>query len=164
MSFKVNYVKKATPACPTSKPTRALTTTNIEKFVNRPLSYFTLRQLTLISQRLKDMKQLTRDTGSSTSRSKGSDSGELQSISVSTQPAKKKPLFKAVGFAPVGQQAVVPASAPAEQGEAVSASDTGDESGAVRNGWAEERYDPRFVSGCASDCGVCGGESGRIEV
>lgn len=111
------------------------------------------------------MKQLTRDTGSSTSRAKGSDSGELQSISLSNTsssgPAKKKPLFKAVGFQPVGQQSVVSASALTGQGDVP---DGGDESGAVRNGWAEEKYDPRFVSGCASDCAVCGGESGRIEV
>jgi hypothetical protein len=31
-----------------------------------------------------------------------------------------------------------------------------DPSGAVRNGWYSQRYEPEFISGCGTDCSACG--------
>jgi len=36
-----------------------------------------------------------------------------------------------------------------------TANEENDPSGAVRNGWYFERYDPAFITGCGSDCSAC---------
>jgi hypothetical protein len=36
-----------------------------------------------------------------------------------------------------------------------------DPSGAVRNGWYAQRYEPEFISGCGKDCSACGGREER---
>nr|OQO29292.1 hypothetical protein B0A51_04086 [Rachicladosporium sp. CCFEE 5018] len=116
-------------------------------------------------KRLKEMKSLTRDPSLNqpsafTSRSTNAQSGELRSLALPaitpTTGAKKKPVFRTVG-APAPSTATTTAttvgSLPGLTGLAGLAG--GDESGAVRNGWASEAYDPAVVSGCSDDCGVC---------
>jgi hypothetical protein len=36
-----------------------------------------------------------------------------------------------------------------------------DPSGAVRNGWHSQRYEPEFISSCGTDCSACGGREVR---
>ena len=75
-------------------------------------------------------------------------------------PGKKKPVFKSTlqphNAAALGQST--------ESKPGPGAADSGsDASGAVRNGWFEERYQPRFATGCEEvGCSVC--ERGFIEV
>lgn len=76
------------------------------------------------------------------------------SSSGTASSVKKKPVFKstlqphnAVALG-VGQSAKARVE--------VAASDGEDPSGAVRNGWYEERYQPRFATGCEEQgCVVC---------
>ncbi|OQO10689.1 hypothetical protein B0A48_03989 [Cryoendolithus antarcticus] len=110
-------------------------------------------------KRLKEMKSLTRDPSlnqpsASTSRSTKGGDGELRSLALPpTTPAtgaKKKPVFRTVGAAPSAPTSSTPSAAPVS-----SLMGGGDESGAIRNGWASEAYDPGVVNGCSDDCGVC---------
>jgi hypothetical protein len=43
-----------------------------------------------------------------------------------------------------------------------TANEENDPSGAVRNGWYAERYQPDIITGCNSSCAVCGGKEDRI--
>ena len=45
-----------------------------------------------------------------------------------------------------------------------TANEENDPSGAVRNGWYADRYEPEFITGCSSDCEVCGGEEDFIDI
>jgi hypothetical protein len=82
----------------------------------------------------------------------------------STGP-KKKPVFKAIGGSSQALSAM-PISAlgvsTLDPSRPETANEDNDPSGAVRNGWYAERYDPRVISGCGSDCRACGGSSGSI--
>lgn len=89
----------------------------------------------------------------------------LSSSSSTTPSGKKKPVFKSTlqphNAAALGQSS--------QSGEARPTSvdagslDADDPSGAARNGWFEERYQPRFVTGCDDEgCRVC--EKGFIDL
>jgi hypothetical protein len=45
-----------------------------------------------------------------------------------------------------------------------TANEENDPSGAVRNGWYHQRYDPEFITGCDSSCRACKGKGDRIAV
>lgn len=122
------------------------------------------KRTNVCSKRLKEMKQLTRGTGTSSSRSKGS--GELQTISLpsTTNSSKKQPGFSAVGQPAAPSNFIPLASGLEHDEESGEKGDDDDQSGAVRNGWASEAYDPAFVSGCGSECRACGGQGGSIAV
>lgn len=113
------------------------------------------------------MKQLTKDTNA-TLRSKPSSSNnnsEIQSISLTPSGApKKKPVFKAIGSSSSAAPAALPAALTGalDVKDPSTANEENDLSGAVRNGWYEERYEPDVVSGCERGCGVCGGREGGI--
>ena len=122
-------------------------------------------------RRLKEMKTMTRDPNAAAkaraAEQKANEEAGLKSINISlsstasgtaTASTKKKPVFKSTlqphNAAVLGQSG--------QSGDARSTSvDTGsldvdDPSGAVRNGWFEERYQPRFVTGCDDEgCRVC---------
>ena len=81
----------------------------------------------------------------------------IQSSTSSSASGKKKPVFKST---------LEPHNA-AALGVTDSMSDVlgndADPSGAVANGWEDERYDPRFVSGCDDPrCRFC--KDGRVDL
>lgn len=85
-------------------------------------------------------------------------STSTSSGSTASGGGKKKPVFKSTlqphNAAALGQS--VASGVPVGGGE-------GDPSGAVRNGWFEERYQPRFVTGCEDPgCRCC--ERGIIDL
>ncbi|KAK5169895.1 uncharacterized protein LTR77_005873 [Saxophila tyrrhenica] len=120
-------------------------------------------------KRLKDLRTLTRDpTATAKARAaeaRAAEESGLKSLSLpsastnSTIPSssasgavKKKPVFKST-LQPHNAAALGSEAKPV--GLMVARDDP---AGAVRNGWAEERYRPRFVMGCGDGgCGVCDG-------
>ena len=121
------------------------------------------------SQRLKEMKQLTKDTGGGLSRGKSSQANsEIKSISLTpaSNPGapKKKPVFKTVGAPSTVASAPFSLGSKLDVNDPKSATEENDPSGAVRNGWYAEGYEPEFVTGCDVDCGACGGRDGRIAI
>ncbi|KAM0714372.1 hypothetical protein Q7P37_010159 [Cladosporium fusiforme] len=120
--------------------------------------------------RLKEMKQLTKDTGGGLRGNKSSTTNnEIQSISLAPANSgapKKKPVFKAIGSSSNAAPAALPAALTGalDVNDPSTATEENDLSGAVRNGWYAERYEPDFISGCDEGCGACGGREGRIAI
>lgn len=110
------------------------------------------------------MKQLTKDPNAAAkaqaAERRANEESGLKSINISLNPSgsstKKKPVFKST-LQPQNAAAVPSAPDPA-----VSTTVDDDPSGAVRNGWYEDRYDPKFVTGCEEDCPVCHGKNDPI--
>ena len=119
------------------------------------------------------MRSMTKDPNAAAkaraAEQKANEEAGLKSINISlgssnstASSGKKKPVFKSTlqphNAAVLGQS-----------GELKSASidagslDADDPSGAVKNGWHEERYQPRFVTSCEDEaCRVC--EKGFIDL
>ncbi|KAK3049174.1 hypothetical protein LTR09_009593 [Extremus antarcticus] len=135
-------------------------------------------------KRLKDLRTLTRDPAATAkaraAEQKANEETGLKSIALSSATAarpsststststagssgasapKKKPVFKST-LQPHNAAALGTEAKPFIT--AVGGEDReGDPSGAVRNGWFEERYRPRFVTGCEErGCAVCNGGMG----
>lgn len=114
------------------------------------------------------MRQFTQSTGNL--RNKPDDSNkEIKSISLApakTGAPKKKPVFKAIGSMNVVSGPTTSASLTGQLDvkDPSTATEENDPSGAVRNGWYAERYEPEFISGCDAGCGACGGKEDRIAV
>ena len=111
------------------------------------------------TQRMKEMKQLTKDPNAAAkaraAEKRANEEAGLKSINIalptSTTSAKKKPVFKST-LQP--EHAADVDSKPAAKLDA--SDENSDPSGAVRNGWYEERYQPGFATGCDDqDCEVC---------
>ncbi|KAK3724159.1 hypothetical protein LTR37_001283 [Vermiconidia calcicola] len=129
-------------------------------------------------KRLKDMRQLTKDPNAAAkaraAEQKANEEAGLKSINISLSSSststaaagKKKPVFKSTlqphNAAALGQSG--DATKPATTTTLLLAPDeNNDPSGAVRNGWFEDRYQPQFVTGCDdAGCEVCQG--GRIDL
>lgn len=117
------------------------------------------------------MKQLTKDTGGSL-KSKPSGSSEIQPIKLSTSTTlsnsdapKKKPVFRTIGSSNAeAKTGPVTLSGQLDVNNPSTATEENDPSGAVRNGWYSQQYDPEFITGCDSSCGACGGREDRIPV
>jgi hypothetical protein len=113
------------------------------------------------------MRNLTRDPNAAANaraaEKRANEEAGLKSIdlpsaatsgSASGQGVKKKPVFKST---------LQPHNAPAPETEGKAADapgvdfeDDDDPSGAIRNGWADDAYDPEFVMGCEDEgCSVC---------
>ena len=122
----------------------------------------------------KDMRQLTKDPNAAAkarlSEQRANEEAGMKNINISLSsssgtaaPGKKKPVFKSTlqphNAAALGQSS---------EGRTGSVGGwevevEGDASGAVKNGWFEERYQPRFVTGCEDEgCRVC--ERGFIDL
>ena len=120
-------------------------------------------------KRLRDMRQLTKDPNAAAkaraAEQRANEEAGMTNISMplsgtgSTSglkgvvAGKKKPVFKSTlqphNAAALGQSAEVKTSVDVGGEE-------GDASGAVKNGWFEERYQPRFVTRCDDgQCNVC---------
>lgn len=120
---------------------------------------------------MKDMKQLIKDP-SATAKAKAaeqrtSDKTGMQTISLSSfagnkggldySNTKKKPVFATVTQSKASQIH----SGSSVLGTALNVNDPSsatsynDPSGAVRNGWYQDRYDPKVISNCEVDCTVC---------
>ena len=121
----------------------------------------------LVFQRLKEMRQLTKDPNAATkaraaelkaNEEAGLKSIDLSSLSSSTAaaaPGKKKPVWKSVA-APESTAPLKHSPAAAAVSDVDQASN--DPSGAIKNGWYEDRYQPQFVTGCENGgCTVCKG-------
>lgn len=115
------------------------------------------------------MKQLTKDTGGSL-KPKSSSNSEIQPIRLSTSTTatttdapRRRPVFRTIGSSNA-EATTGPAtlSGQLDVNDPSTANEENDPSGAVRNGWYAQRYDPEFITGCDASCG-CGGE-GRIAV
>jgi hypothetical protein len=125
-----------------------------------------------LSQRLKEMKQLTRDTGGSLKSRSSEANSEIQRISLSTSTAasasdapRRRPVFRAIGSSNA-QATTGPATLTGQLDvkNPSTATAENDPSGAVRNGWYSQRYEPEFISGCGKDCSVCGGKEECIAI
>lgn len=83
-----------------------------------------------------------------------------------SEAPKRKPVWKKVGSSNQEAVTVDPANLPdkLDVNKPSTANEENDPSGAVRNGWYHERYDPKFISGCDSSCRVCRGKEDRIAV
>lgn len=121
------------------------------------------------------MKQLTKDTGG-TLKSKSSNlNSEIQPIKLSTSsasaattsdaPKRKKPVFRTIGSSNA-ETTTGPAALNGQLNvnDPSTANEENDPSGAVRNGWYSQRYDPGFITGCEPGCGACGGREDRIAI
>lgn len=114
-------------------------------------------------QRLKEMRHLTKDPNAAAkaraSEQKANEEAGLKSINISLSGSgttKKKPVFKSTLQPEAG--ATTETKPVGSLAEGLS-----DASGAVANGWFEERYRPQFVNGCEEEgCRVC--EGGRIDL
>ena len=109
------------------------------------------------------MRQLTKDPNTAAkaraAEQKANEEAGMKSINISLSSSnssgKKKPVFKSTlqphNAAALGQTE----SKPVGIDSSLSTENT-DPSGAVRNGWYEERYQPQFVTGCDDDsCEMC---------
>lgn len=110
------------------------------------------------------MKQLTKDTGGSL-RPRPSANSEIQPIRLSTSSTvansdapRRRPVFRTIGSSNA-EATAGPAtlSGQLDVNDRSTANEENDPSGAVRNGWYSQRYDPEFITGCDSSCD-CGGE------
>lgn len=115
------------------------------------------------------MKQLTKDTGGSL-KPRNSTNSEIQPIKLSTSATntstdapRRRPVFRTIGSSNA-EATTGPAtlSGQLDVNDPSTANEENDPSGAVRNGWYAQRYDPEFITGCDASCG-CGGED-RIAV
>lgn len=106
------------------------------------------------------MRQLTKDPNAAAkARAAEQQEAGMKSINISLNSSraagKKKPVFKstlqphnAAALAQSESKPVVPGSSIPDENN--------DPSGAIRNGWYEERYQPQFVTGCDDDgCETC---------
>jgi hypothetical protein len=122
----------------------------------------------------KDMRQLTKDPNAAVkarlSEQRANEEAGMKNINISLSSSsgaassgKKKPVFKST-LQPHNAAALGQTSEGRTGSVGGGESDVdGDASGAVRNGWFEERYQPRFVTGCDEDgCRVC--ERGFIDL
>ena len=84
----------------------------------------------------------------------------------SSEAPKRKPVWKKVGASNQEAATVDPATLPdkLDVNRPYTANEENDPSGAVRNGWYHERYDPMFITGCDSSCRACRGKESRIAV
>ena len=82
------------------------------------------------------------------------------------EATKRKPVWKKVGSSNQEAVTVDPATLPdkLDVNKPSTANEENDPSGAVRNGWYHERYDPKFITGCDSSCRACRGKEDRIAV
>lgn len=119
------------------------------------------------------MKQLTKDTGGNLKSKSSQSNSEIQPIKLSTSPAsattsdapRRKPVFRAIGSS--NAEATTGSATLTGQlnvNDPSTANEENDPSGAVRNGWYSQRYDPGFITGCESSCGACGGKEDRIAI
>jgi hypothetical protein len=125
------------------------------------------------------MRHLTRDPAAiAKARAAEQNSGDLKSIDLSTMLTKsssssgggvqkKKPVFKSTlqphNAAALGAEVKSVTGGGVMKAGGGDGDADGDPSGAIRNGWFEDRYQPRFVTGCEDGgCGVCGVE--RIDL
>lgn len=124
----------------------------------------------IYQQRLKEMRQLTKDPAAiAKARAAEQQSGDLKSVDISkgtstsaSGPQKKKPVFKST-LQPHNAAALGTEVKPLSLGGLLGGGEDDDPSGAVRNGWYEDRYQPRFVTGCEDPrCTVC--VNGRIDL
>lgn len=106
------------------------------------------------------MRKLTRDPNAAAkaraAEQKANEEAGLKSINLSTASSgqKKKPVFKST-LQPHNAGAIGAEAKPMSVGGVVKESED-DPSGALRNGWWEERYQPRFPTSCEDGgCGVC---------
>lgn len=118
------------------------------------------------------MKQLTKDTGGNLKSKSSQSNSEIQPIKLSTSATastsdapRKKPVFRAIGSsnAPTTTGPTTLAGQ-LDVNDPSTATEENDPSGAVRNGWYADRYEPEFISGCSSDCTVCGGKEDCIAI
>ena len=84
------------------------------------------------------------------------DPGSLK-MPLPSSGVKKKPVFKSTlqphNAAALGKSI---GTTPAEGNVSMADELANDPSGAIRNGWYEDRYQPQFVTGCDDPrCGVC---------
>lgn len=110
------------------------------------------------------MRQLTKDPNAAAkaraAEQKANEEAGLKSINISlssssSAPAKKKPVFKSTlqpqNATALGQSEPKPMSVDASVPD-----ENNDPSGAVSNGWYEDRYLPQFVTGCDDErCETC---------
>jgi hypothetical protein len=84
----------------------------------------------------------------------------------SSKAPKRKPVWKIVGSS--NQEAVTTdpknLTRQLDVNNPSTANEENDPSGAVRNGWYHQRYDPEFITGCDSSCRACKGKPDRIAV
>lgn len=116
------------------------------------------------------MRQMSRDPNAAAkAQQKANEEAGMKNINTSLNSSttgssasggKKKPVFKSTlqphNAAAMGQSVGSAVNVPAAGGD-------WDPSGAVRNGWFEERYQPRFVTGC-EDPGCRSCERGVIDL
>lgn len=129
-------------------------------------------------QRLKDMKQLTRDTNAaSRAREKEKDDSVMKSINMplSTAP-KNKPVFTSAFITKEPPKAAqAPPAASTEDFQTGDIKQTGvannadstqsnEGKGKGKRGRGDEPYDPRYVTGCSADCPACHGAVKRIDI
>lgn len=119
------------------------------------------------------MKQLTKDTGGNLKSKSSQSNSEIQPIKLSTSSAsattsdapRRKPVFRAIGSS--NAEATTGSATLTGQlnvNDPSTANEENDPSGAVRNGWYSQRYDPGFITGCDPSCGACGGNEDRISI
>ena len=111
------------------------------------------------------MRQLTKDPNAAAkaraAEQKANEESGLKSINLSlssTGSTKKKPVFKSTlqphNAAALGQ---TESNVAAHLGSEVP-DENNDPSGAIGNGWHEDRYQPQFVTGCDDEgCQICKG-------
>ena len=112
---------------------------------------------------MKEMKQLTKDPNAAAkaraAEKRANEEAGLKSINIalptSSASTKKKPVFKST---------LQPENAADTIGTTSNVPDSSsDPSGAIRNGWYEDRYQPRYATGCDDEgCRVC--SSGVIDL
>ena len=110
------------------------------------------------------MRQLTKDPNAAAkaraAEQKANEEAGLKSINISslsssTSTGKKKPVFKST-LQPHNAAALGQTESKALSLESSMPDENNDPSGAVRNGWYEDRYNPQFTTGCdEAGCEVC---------
>ena len=127
--------------------------------------YRSRKSANVSAQRLKEMRQLTKDPNAAAkaraAEQKANEEAGLKSINISlssstTAPSgKKKPVFKST-LQPHNAAALGQTESKSANVEGGLMDENNDPSGAIRNGWYEERYQPQFVTGCDDDgCEMC---------
>ena len=152
------------------RPMRALTTTNIAKYERPDIRDCHISLILMhLDQRMKEMKQLTKESHAAakarTGDSQNIDDSGVKSINISLSSStsaagKKKPVFKSTlqphNAAALGQTEPKPS---------ILLDENQDASGAISNGWYEDRYRPQFVTGCNdTTCKFCRAKNGTIDL
>jgi len=82
----------------------------------------------------------------------------------SSKVPKRKPVWRVIGSSSSEDTKEPPARhGQLDVNDPSTANEDNDPSGAVRNGWYHDRYDPELITGYDSSCSVCGGQD-YIEV